>query len=444
MIGIAVRSGIALGLNLQKKGIIPFDVKSNEARKQLWWSIFRLENHLSVMTGRVSCLGGVSSSTSPPPLGPILEPARSEFDQYTCEHRWTIHLEKKKMDSQRKYLKSLAPSSSLYFFYAMDLSLIVHAIANEVYAIDRSHTGWSRVEGRIDLYSKKMDYWMSTLHPSFRFQDHPGNKIPKSRSAFQISLGLNYYGACILLYRPCLSSHAAGRKAGLPTCRSRCATFSARACVQASLAVIDLLPDRPELAWPYNLLQWWDILHVLTQATVILLLDISLDPMPTILCESADPVERTGPTWSRARKGLSWLHCLGMTSEAARRAFQFMISCVRRMAPAKLLNLEGIPSSFTSFQTSADPNIPWLRDLHEKRAVTPSHDRGSSSTEPPNLVFHNEIYNDLSFQEPRDLPPSLSGFSNASVLLDAEIDLPEFISSPGAHIDDLLLSIISN
>jgi len=40
MIGIAARSGIALGLNLEKK-IIRLDIRSGEARKQLWWSIFR-------------------------------------------------------------------------------------------------------------------------------------------------------------------------------------------------------------------------------------------------------------------------------------------------------------------------------------------------------------------------------------------------------------------
>lgn len=64
MIGIAARSGIALGLNINKRVSI-FDVKAREARKHLWWSIFRLENILSVITGRVSCLGNASLSMSP-------------------------------------------------------------------------------------------------------------------------------------------------------------------------------------------------------------------------------------------------------------------------------------------------------------------------------------------------------------------------------------------
>jgi hypothetical protein len=56
MIGIAIRSAIALGLNLRIKDN-RVDLQASEARKRLWWSIYYLEHVLSVMTGRISYLG---------------------------------------------------------------------------------------------------------------------------------------------------------------------------------------------------------------------------------------------------------------------------------------------------------------------------------------------------------------------------------------------------
>jgi len=449
MIGIAARSGIALGLNLQKRTSV-HDVQSDEARKQLWWSIFRLENLLTVMTGRVSCLGSASSSTSPPLLVPNLESAGSEIRQADIhkavdERQWTIHLEKKEMDSQRSFLESLTSSPSLYLFYMVDLSLIAHSITNEVYAIDSSRVGWGRVEGRIALYNTKVDYWLSTIHPSFCFQDSHGNPLPRIRSPFQVSLALNYYSTLIVLNRPCLNSHAFGKPGNSQPSRSRFGNMTALNCLRASLAVMALLPDQPDLTWCYEVLQWWDLLHVLTQATVILLLDISIGPVPTKSDENAVPVESADLIWTRARKGLSWLHCLGKTSEAARRAFQFLKSCVHRIAPAKGLDLSGIPSTFESSQTTRDPEFPWLRDSPEENPEPPqqelqaSDDRGfSTSAKSPNFSLYGDGHNGIPFQcSPRRMP-------SASAMLDADIDMSEFISYPDADIEDILLSIVGS
>ncbi|KAJ5981976.1 hypothetical protein N7451_012076 [Penicillium sp. IBT 35674x] len=71
MIAIAARPGISLGLNLQRKND-SFDKKSRETRKQVWWSIFRLEHILSVMTGRDSCVGSSSRTLAPPLPFPTL------------------------------------------------------------------------------------------------------------------------------------------------------------------------------------------------------------------------------------------------------------------------------------------------------------------------------------------------------------------------------------
>ncbi|KAE8548937.1 hypothetical protein EYB25_009320 [Talaromyces marneffei] len=63
--GIAVRSAMALAINLR---ITDTDLQpgSKEARSRLWWSIYMLENVLSHMTGRRTCIGSLSFSVDQP------------------------------------------------------------------------------------------------------------------------------------------------------------------------------------------------------------------------------------------------------------------------------------------------------------------------------------------------------------------------------------------
>lgn len=400
------------------------------------------------MTGRVSCLGSAFCSTPPPLLGPGLGSAGPDIHPPPNAHRWTIELGKKQMDSQRDLLQSLTPSTSLYFFYMVDLSLIAHTIASEVYAIDSSRAGRARVEGRIEFYSKKVDYWKSTLHPSFSFQDNQGNPQLRISSPFQISLALNYYSARIVLNRPCLNSHAFGNKSGSQPSRSQFTNTAALNCLRASLAIMALLPDQPDLVFCYEVLQWWDLLHVLTQATVILLLDISIGPIPTRSGERTVSVESSDLVWTRTKKGLSWLHCLGRTSEAARRAFQFFSSCIGRIAPANDLDLSGIPATFGSFQTSRDPNFPWLRDSPEENAMAPQQEVQALNDrefckwmDSPNLSRYGNIHDDTRTQDSEETPSSLSIIPSTSAVLDADTDMSELISNSDTSIDDLLMSM---
>lgn len=445
MIGIAARSGIALGINLQKKNV-ELDVNSGEARKQLWWSIFHLEHLLSVMTGRVSCLWDTSSSAPPPLASPSITHTGPDIDQPMSEPpgrindiQWTMYLDQEQVESQRTLLESITPSPSLYFFYMVDLSLISHAISNGVYATDSPRIGWARVEGRIALYSKKVDRWVLSLHPSFCFQDSYDNPLPRSRSPFQISLALNYYSARIVLNRPCLNRPAIEKTSGSRIARSRSGNISALACLQASLAVMALLPDQPNLAWCYEILQWWNLLHVLTQATVILLLDVSIGPVPTRSEEAAVPAESAEDVLDGVKKGLSWLHCLGRSSEAARRAFEFCNSCIRRIATTKDLDLGGIPSAHgpsRTFRDSAEGNK--AASQQEIQAVAlPEHSKPAG---PARSLYAGTSY-DILFQDPQEGFAGSPG--NASAVYDAGIDMSEFISRPAhAEIEEILRTMM--
>jgi hypothetical protein len=187
-----------------------------------------------------------------------------------------------------------------------------------------------------------------------------------------------------------------------------------------------LLPDQADLAWCYNILQWWDFLHVLTQATVILLLDLSIGPEGT-RSEAAVLAASAKDVLNGVKKGLSWLYCLGSTSEAARRSFRFFNACIRRMATTQDLDLSGIPSPDTS--SSPQQEI-------EGDPVT-----GHSKPAESSRSSQSERSDDLLYQDPQDVQPPM--FSPQDPLSD--IDMSDFVSFPAdEEVEDMLLSIMGS
>ena len=425
MIGIAARSSIALGLNLEKV-ITGLDVKSGEARKQLWWSVYRLESLLSVMTGRASCLRNASSSANPPFLNPNLDFTVPDIEQPINELQWTINLDEGKVISQVSFLKSLEPTQSLYCFYMVDLTLITHAIINEVYSLEPSRVGWSCIESRIAFYHKKLDFWASTIHPSFGFQS--GQFIsPPRESPFQSSLALNYYSAHILLNRPSLKGPSLEKKHDSPASGILFANKIAFDCLQASLRAIAQLPDRPDLAWCYQVPQWWDILHILTQSITILLLDISAGPASIRPKEIQLPAESV--IWAGVTKGLHWLHCLGKTSESARRAFLFFNTCVRRMAPSRTLDLEWLSLVIDPCRASCGPKSS--EDENLVINLPEDSKRHFSANGQDDIVF----FQDLSGEQRILVPGALA-------VLDTGEKLVELVSNSDFAVEDILFSLM--
>ncbi|KAJ5559440.1 hypothetical protein N7513_001839 [Penicillium frequentans] len=445
MIGIAVRSGIALGINLCKKNVV-LDATSDEARTNLWWAVVRLEHLLSVMTGRVSCLGDASSSAPPP--NPILSYSDTYVHQPITEPplqtenlQWTIHLNEEQIHFQRDLLESITPSPSLYFFYMIDLSMITHAITNRVYTIDVSRAGWGRVESRINLYNNKLDMWAKSLPSSFDFQAGETSGQPESMSSFQTSLALDYYSARITLYRPCLNRPTFDKESGTRLARSHSSNVYALACLRASLAIVMLFPDEPDLTWCYKALHWWELLHILSQATVILLLDISIGSAPTKQGEAAVRSESIEHVLNCAKKGISWLRCLGRTSEAAQRAYEFCNSCVHRIAATKHLNLNDIPSPVSSHRKSK--HTPEARKLNAQHEIPPEF-----HTEYPGLVNHpqmpgGEQINGMLSQDVQGDHSPLHDFRNGLAVHEADQDMAELFShqdNTDLKIEELLLS----
>lgn len=437
MIGVATRSGISLGLNLEKK-IAGLDVKSGEARKQLWWSIHRLESLLSVMTGRASCLGNASYSAMPPFLNPRLDFTIPDISQPTNELQWTINLSNAQRSSQISFLSSLKPSQSLYLFYMADLALLSQGIINEVYVTGAPHIGWNRIDSRIVSYREKVDFWASTIHPSFCFKGH---RTPVHESPFRSSLALNYYSVCILLSRPSLAGPSIEKKGIARRSRTKFADKTALFCLHASLGAVAQLPEQPDLSWWYQVPQWWNLLHILTQATVVLLLDLSIDSTPAGSEVLSHPDE--SEVWARVQKALRWLQCLAITSESARRVFLFFHTCAHRMAPNLVLDFDNLPSVAGFSQVSPDPENSRFDYSFEHSTVPTSqdneviHDTGNLDSDG---LFSDQ---DMStFQIVEGLQRASE--TSVSAVLDTDRDICDLVSNTSSSVQDLLFSLVES
>jgi hypothetical protein len=435
MIGIATRSGIALGLNLRKK-TMGLDVKSREARNQLWWSIFRLESLLSIMTGRVSSLGDASSFANPPFLNPKKIPGA---EQPINELQWTINMDKRKAISQTSFLQSLQPTHLLYRFYMVDLALITHTISNEVFSFKQFCIGWSCLESRVAFYHEKLNFWASTIHASFGF--HGAQPVSTARGfPYQCSLALNYYSAHILLNRPFLDGPASDKKHDSRESGIQFANKMAFNCLQASLNAIAIFPEQPDLAWCYQGPHWWNILHVLKQSIAILLLYISEGPTSASTEDIQSPSELV--VWAGMTKGLRWLHCLGKTSESARRDFHLLNICVQRMMPYKNVKSKDISLVIDPSRTPDDPKQSGLKDIPEESSTSFSEENAAIGYEQHSKrsfsINGDEdpvCFQDLLGAQRPSVPGALAVFGTDEKLLD-------LVSKSDSAIVDILLSLM--
>lgn len=457
-IGIATRSAIALGLNLESSST-KLNSKAKEARKRLWWSIFYLEHILTTMTGRVSCLGDGSCSVSP--MSPLESVECAVSDAHQPGHArlapddvfyWTIHQHHEQIEAQQRRLKHVAPSPSLYLFYLLDLSLMMHAITSRMYSTDLFQEGLSQPLRQINLYNTMMDRWVSGLHGSMAFEDDQGNLFSGNMSRYQVSLALHYYSSRIVLNRPCLMGPTMDRKCGIFLAQPQFGNDITSAC-RASLSLLSVLPDQPDARWPYDISPWWTVVHHVMQATSVLLMYISVDysrilprkkkpfkPKESIITapESIEVVIAT------IKKALSWLCCLGKADEAARRAFQLCNSYYHHIAAERGLNLDGMFSIKDSFPLSS-----WQQGRGSKEAsssASRSQNQDSEGLYFPVLSWTPGLGYDIEgdgtpSQDTKELRIPLDILQNPFAGLDIDVDMTDFIAQRPIQFEDSIDSI---
>ena len=349
MIGTATRSSISLGLHLRATHN-KLDASALEARHKLWWSIFILENLLSVMTGRASGLWNSYLSAPPPLASKDMDPFTNSGPKAPLERlsenppmKWTMNQQYERLKAQRALMKTMDVTNELYFFCLADLIVISHTASIRVYNTDSVKQGWDEIESRIDFYNSKMVDWRSGLPDSISFEVINSGPNLSTKDAYRVSLAMHYHSSRIILNRPCLTRKKKDGKKDVKNHISRARREIEMTCLLSALAILSIFPDEPGAEW-LRRVPWWNALHFLVQATTVLLINISFDSslqkqrsqMSASDSSDGQSLDSSGvldPAVVRtaAKKGLLWLCHLGKNDDSARRAFELCNSCLRRI-----------------------------------------------------------------------------------------------------------------
>ncbi|KAI9879214.1 MAG: hypothetical protein M1830_009215 [Pleopsidium flavum] len=366
--GIAIRYGVTLGLNLRNENKKMQDT-SKEIRYRVWWSLCFTERALGVMTGRPSSIND-NDCTVPLPV-PIEEEVlfsgaggKLYGDSFQSARRFSSRNSRSpdnsistpsshssgmkstppsstsppSQHSGFDCFKPAAPNNALYFVHYTQLSNLTHEILRHVYSPGTMSESWARIEYLIGISDAKLESWRSNLPGLFDF----GKKQRDQQFARQrMSLGFFYHSAKILINRPCLCR--LDRK--IPNESSKSKDFNratAKRCVHAAKAMLNLLPDEPNPIGLYKIAPWWCLLHYLMQAATVLMLELAIraDHMPF---EAEEIV-------NCAKKVVRWLKKMSEENLAAQRAWTICHEMLQRVAAKVGRGVHDLPSNINSSQ----------------------------------------------------------------------------------------------
>lgn len=350
------------------------------------------------MTGRSSCIDYRSVSLYPPvPYDdsmfhlPELEELLGNTALREERLQWTIYASDSQLDARTRWFQTISPTQSLYFFHLVDLSMITHAAVATIYSLTTTKDTISGQSG-IRPYQEKLQTWLSNLHPSYSFTNSHDTPTLSHDNRYQVSLALAYYSSQIILSRPCLTRPDMKEGSNIHFTRSRFGNDTARTCVQSALSLISILPKTPSTKWLLQITPWWCVLHFLMQALTVLLIQLSIGPVPFLKAHrEAEHTRKDGtdPTitvsesqtpeiiLTASKKALRWLHTLAKNDPSSHRAFQISESFIRRIGRAKGLDLSGIPDpaelagNAPSAFSSGDV-YPWAQSATTTATLGPS------------------------------------------------------------------------
>ena len=323
--GIAVRSAIAVGINLRSESETMTNV-STEFRYRVWWSIYTLENTLSKITGRPASAAD-KFSTTPLPIPfdeeqfrePVASHLLADFNVRTRFMQALISQQRTRSAAGNSpglgHQDSLpaqsvvTPSYSLYFLYFVDLTLIMRRAIDSLYSPGSARRSWPATCAAIMDLVQEMDEWLSRVPPVLQF------KVRQLSANFErqrYGLAFLFYSSRITLCR--LSLCCSERQYPNNEASALSHRNIARICIDSVLELLDLLPDKPDAVWLVQVSPWWCVAHYLTEAVTILLIEMRF----CIRCH----VGRASRIKPRLEKGMDWLYSLGSVSVPARRAWE--------------------------------------------------------------------------------------------------------------------------
>lgn len=269
--GHAIRHAIALGLHLRVGAGI--DVSQQKLRSRTWWSLYGLEQLLGDFTGRPTSILDTDIAT---PLD------LTRGNDMPSQPRRTLPKPAPEpqslLDHSSAGLDGVHDSSQPYFVWRVRLSIIGHKIRSSLYSCGQPNEAWSRVQQTIREFDQELSQWSVDL-PEEMSLPREINLESADRRGGQLldhfELALSYQSTRMILFRPCLC-HLEGV---IPQESALSRSFNleaAASCVAAARSLLALLPGEPVGAHASKMLPWWSLLHYITQAGAVLILELCL------------------------------------------------------------------------------------------------------------------------------------------------------------------------
>ncbi|OJJ05830.1 hypothetical protein ASPVEDRAFT_87166 [Aspergillus versicolor CBS 583.65] len=335
--GVSVRSAIALGVNLRSESKETSNL-SKEIRYRVWWSIYTLENTLSIMTGRPTSAPD-KYSTTPLPIPfdeeQFREPvasrllmdfrARTDYMQGLTSQRrvspgWDSSALGHGVMGQEPppTPMDISPSNSFYFFYFVDLTVIMRRAIDSLYSPGFARRPWLTISASIMDLVQETDEWLSRVPYVFHFKFHPQSTDFERQ---RWSLAFRFYSLRITLSRPslCRSERQRSPTEASALSQQRIASI----CIDSACELLDLLPDKTDALWLVQVSPWWCVLHYLMQAITVLLIEMEF--CVRFHADGASHITL------HLEKGLEWLRSLGSISVPSRRSWEVCNSIYNRL-----------------------------------------------------------------------------------------------------------------
>ncbi|KAJ5123579.1 hypothetical protein N7448_009676 [Penicillium atrosanguineum] len=318
IIGIAIRSAVAMGLNLRNDGDSVAHL-SKETRYRVWWALFMLDTVLCVMTGRPPSSDEVFCTTPLPIPYKEEEFLNDQVVQLIAHQGVRNYLMSSLLPSRdipsgfadastdrssaTHRSEQVTPNVSLYFLYAVDLAFLMRQAIEALYAPGAARRSWLEMETTITSLNNHADNWLTHPPPDFAFTELDTSQ-PFIRQ--RASLAFRFYTTKLIISQPCLR-RVTNRSLG-----STCDKMAAM-CVQVASQMLDLLPDEADASWLYAISPWWCVLHYIMQSTTVLLIELFTRTQPG--------TSEAAVLATKLQKAVRWLREMATKDASSERAW---------------------------------------------------------------------------------------------------------------------------
>jgi hypothetical protein len=388
VVGMALRFAQALGLHVRNEDPTASSSK-REVLVRIWWSLYSLDRQLSIITGRPSVIvDSTCSVTLPIPLSEeqllvsinsnskvsregssAAVSAKSSLIYGGPQPMGGVEIPQASADVGRP-----EANSGSYFKAVVQMATITQAILSSLYSASTVVRSQGELQHEISQLSQRLDNWVALLPVEFDFQKRGSPDVDTPGYRQRVLLGFQFYGARILLTRPCLGRMGqSGRDGRTPTGSPSFLQGIALMCVEAAKAELDLLPDQPIANLIYQCAPWWSCVHHLTQAIASLLLALS-SPLFTF--------QDLAVLASYAKKAIRWLR--SMYDVLAYRAYLVAMNAYQVVATRLSLDMTDLWNEHAMTYPNVDPTVVGEADVSQMDFAT------SFADTPP--ILHHERY----------------------------------------------------